>query len=182
MTLDFSSPKKVRILMLDYIMNLLADLPEEYEGEAATPAANHLHEVNDDAEKLNEEEAQFFHHVVAKLLFLCKRARPDLQTSVAFLSTRVKAPDIDDKKKLRCTLRYLRATKGLPLTLEADDLGQLTWWVDAAFAVHHDMRSHTGGVLMAGKGAVYATSTKQKLNTRSSTEAELIGINDVLPQ
>eukprot|EP00957_Ditylum_brightwellii_P120249 9175034-Ditylum_brightwellii.AAC.1 len=145
MTLDFSSPKKVRILMLDYIVALLDNLPEEYDGEAATPAANHLLDVNDEAEKLKEEEAQLFHHVVAKPLFLYKRARPDLQTSVAFLSTRVKAPDVDDKKKLRRTLRYLRTTKDLPLTLEVDDLGQLTWWVDAAFAVHNNMRSHTGG-------------------------------------
>jgi hypothetical protein len=33
-----------------------------------------------------------------------------------------------------------------------------------------------------GKGTVYATSTRQKLNTRSSTEAELVGVNDVMPQ
>ena len=34
--------------------------------------------------------ADMFHHNVAKLLFLCKRAQPDIQTSVAFLCTRVK--------------------------------------------------------------------------------------------
>eukprot|EP00957_Ditylum_brightwellii_P151632 11547294-Ditylum_brightwellii.AAC.1 len=95
---------------------------------------------------------------------------------------RVKTPNVDNKKKLRRTLRYLRATNDLPLTLEADDLGQLTWWVDAAFALHHNMRSHTGRVLLAGKGAIYATSTKQKLNTHSSMEAELIRVNNILPQ
>eukprot|EP00957_Ditylum_brightwellii_P063255 4800967-Ditylum_brightwellii.AAC.1 len=40
------------------------------------------------------------------------------------------------------------------------------------------MRSHTGGLLVLGKGAAFATSTKQKLNTQSSTKAELVGIND----
>eukprot|EP00957_Ditylum_brightwellii_P182746 13919673-Ditylum_brightwellii.AAC.1 len=44
------------------------------------------------------------------------------------------------------------------------------------------MRSHTGGLLVLGKGAAFATSTKQKLNTRSSTKAELVGVNDVMPQ
>jgi hypothetical protein len=48
MTLDFLSPKKMRILMLDYILKLLDDLPEEYGGEVVTPAVNHLLEVNDD--------------------------------------------------------------------------------------------------------------------------------------
>jgi hypothetical protein len=33
-----------------------------------------------------------------------------------------------------------------------------------------------------GTGAAYSTSRRQKLNTKSSTEAELVGINDVLPQ
>jgi len=37
-------------------------------------------------------------------------------------------------------------------------------------------------VLTLGEGAVYGSSTKQKLNTRSSTEAELVGVNDALPQ
>lgn len=73
-------------------------------------------------------------------------------------------------------------TRRLVLTLEADRLDVVKWWVDSSFAVHKDMRSHTGGAMSLGKGAVYATSTWQKLNTRSSTEAELVGANDVLPQ
>ena len=45
-----------------------------------------------------------------------------------------------------------------------------------------NMRSHTGVVLTLGGGAVYGSYTKQKLNTRSSTEAKLVGVNDALPQ
>ena len=33
-----------------------------------------------------------------------------------------------------------------------------------------------------GKGVVYGTSVCQKLNTKSSTEAELVGVNQVMPQ
>ena len=36
--------------------------------------------------------------------------------------------------------------------------------------------------MFLGKGAIYSTSTRQKLNTKSSTEAELVGVNDVMPQ
>jgi hypothetical protein len=42
MTLDYTKKGKVKILMLDYVMKMLADLPAEMDGEAATPAANHL--------------------------------------------------------------------------------------------------------------------------------------------
>ena len=59
---------------------------------------------------------------MAKSLFLWNRGRPDIQTPVAFLCTRVMEPDEDDYKKLRKTLQYLRATRRLYLTLEADNL------------------------------------------------------------
>jgi hypothetical protein len=62
-----------------------------------------------------------FHHNDAKLLFLCKRARPDIQTAVSFLCTRVKSPDVDEYKKLRRVMQYLRHTIDLSLTLEADN-------------------------------------------------------------
>ena len=57
----------------------------------------------------------------------------------------------------------------------------IKWWVDAAFAVHKDMRSHTGINMSLGNGTTYASSVKQKLNTRSSTEAEVVGVYDALP-
>eukprot|EP00957_Ditylum_brightwellii_P152421 11603376-Ditylum_brightwellii.AAC.1 len=68
------------------------------------------------------------------------------------------------------------------LTLEADSLHRMRWWVDALFAVHPGMKSHTGGVLMMGRGAIHAGSTKQRLNTRSSTKAEIVRVDDLMPQ
>ena len=55
---------------------------------------------------------------------------------------------------------------------------ELKWYVDASFAVHPDYKSHTGAVMMMGKGAVTSISRKQGLNTRSSTEAELIAADE----
>jgi hypothetical protein len=42
------------------------------------------------------------------------------------------------------------------------------------------MKSHTGGVMIMGKGAIVSGSNKQKLNTKSSTEAELVGVDDFM--
>mmetsp|Transcript_13263 Transcript_13263/g.28116 ORF Transcript_13263/g.28116 Transcript_13263/m.28116 type:complete len:106 (+) Transcript_13263:1938-2255(+) len=55
-------------------------------------------------------------------------------------------------------------------------------WVDASFAVHPDYRSHTGAVLSLGKGGVISVSRKQRLNTKSSTEAEVVGVDDASSQ
>jgi hypothetical protein len=152
------------------------------DGENSTPAASFLFDVDEDCEKLDAETSEMFHHNTAKLLFLCKRARPDIQTAVAFLCTRVKGPDTDDYKKLTRVMKYLRGTINIPLTLEANGSNIVKWWIDASYGVHPDMRSHTGGVLSLGKGAIYATSTRQKVATKSSTEAELVGVSDVLSQ
>jgi hypothetical protein len=176
LTIDFSVKGEVKFTMIYYIQNMLDKLPADMSGTVILPAASHLFDVNDDAEKLSTEKSDFFHRNVAKLLFLCKQARPDVQTAVAFLCTRVKAPDVDDYKK-GWTMMYLRGTLKMPLTLEADECNTVKWWVDASFAVHpDDMHSHTGGAMMLGKGVIYGTSTRQKLNTKSSTKVELVGV------
>ena len=64
------------------------------------------------------------------------------------------------------------------LGLEADDAQELKWYVDASFGTHNDMKSHTGSIFSLGKGAIWNASTKQKVNARSSTEAELVSVDD----
>jgi hypothetical protein len=182
MTIDYSVAGKVSIRMDDYVQNMLDELPEDMlDGSGTTPAAEHLFKVDEEGTPLDEAKADLFHSVTAKILFLCKRARPDVQTPIAFLCTRVRKPDTDDLKKLKRVIAYLRDTKNLCLTLEADNLQVIKWWIDASFAVHRDMRSHTGGTMSLGKGSVYSTSVRQKLVTKSSTEAELVGVDDVMP-
>ena len=68
----------------------------------------------------------------------------------------------------------------MPLILGWDGSGVLTWSVDASFAIHNNMRSHTGAVLSLGQGALMSMSSKQKINTKSSTETELVGVQDAM--
>ena len=165
--------------MEDYIKSMIASFPSKIEGTSTTPAADHLFKVNENGIKLDEERAQIFHNIVAKGLFVCKRARGDIMTTIAFLCTRVQQPDEDDWKKLVHLLKYLNGTKDLYTTLKADNTNIVKWYGDAAFAVHNNMRSHTGGTMTMGKGSIINVSTKQKLNTKSSTESELVGADDL---
>jgi len=59
--------------------------------------------------------------------------------------------------------------------------GIIEWWVDASFAVHDDMESRTGMFMTLGGETTHAGSMKQKINTNSSTYAELVGVSDALP-
>ena len=54
-----------------------------------------------------------------------------------------------------------------------------SWFADTAFAVHEDMKSHTGYTMTLDKGTILLKLIKQKLNTKSSTEAELVAADDV---
>ena len=75
-------------MMWDFIQGVLDEcLGELMKGALVTLAANHLFNVNPDCRKPGEEKAFQFHHLTAKLLYLSKCARPDLQTAVSFLTT-----------------------------------------------------------------------------------------------
>jgi hypothetical protein len=115
-------------------------------GKAPTPAADHLFKIRDKKESkpLEEERALAFHHTVAQLLFMATRARRDIQTAVAFLTTQVKNqnPDEDDWCKLKRVLKYLNGTKYLKLNLSVDNLRVLKWYVGGAYNVHWDCKGH----------------------------------------
>ena len=85
-------------------------------------------------------------------------------------------------EKLKRLLSYLKGTLALRLTLSVDGLNVIKWWTDSSFALHDDMKSHSGGFGTLGKGAFYATSTNQKLNTTTSTESEVVAVAEILPQ
>ena len=73
-------------------------------------------------------------------------------------------------------------TRFLPLILSIDKNGIIEWWIDTSFVVHEDMKSRSGIYMSLGSGAVYATSVKQKLNTVSMKEFELVRVADGMPK
>jgi hypothetical protein len=82
-------------------------------------------EVRDkkEARVLEEEQALVSHHMVSPILFMAMWSRQNIQTAVAFLTTRVKNLDVDDWGKLKRVLKYLNGTKYLKLKLSIDNWG-----------------------------------------------------------
>ena len=102
MDFDYSMPGVLSISMIKYIDQILEDFPELIEKSLQTPHTDNLFKVRaeEEATFLAEEQAQQFHRAVAQLLFLSCRMRRDIQTAVAFLTTRVKRPGTDDWGKI----------------------------------------------------------------------------------
>jgi hypothetical protein len=181
MNFCFNDNFTVSISMREYLKECIDESKLHITRTAASPAKKDLFDIDESLLALPKDETEVFHSIVAKLLFVSLRGRPDILLAVSFLCTRVSKSTLQDQQKLKRLLEYLNGTLDLKLTLGADDLSSIRTWVDASYAVHPDMKSHTGGVISMGTGALLCKSTKQKLNTKSSTEAELVGATDYLP-
>ena len=179
MLLDFSEPGQCEATMRKYI----ADIIEEFgvTGLARTPAGIDLFDIDVNSVALPTDLKDRFHRATAQCLYLATHVRPDILVAVSFLTTRVQAPTQQDLKKLIRLLRYLNHTQDLGLVLGGDSEGNfhLAAYVDASFGVHADGKSHTGMFITLGRGLILAKSVKQKIVTKSSCEAELVGLSDI---
>jgi hypothetical protein len=110
-------------------------------------------------------------------MYLAKRVRPDILLPVSFLSTRVHCCDVDDQRKLNRVLKYLNGTRTLGIVLRPDKNLQLDSYIDASYGVHADGKSHSGMVISLSAGPLFVKAAKQKIVTKSSTEAELVSLS-----
>jgi Reverse transcriptase (RNA-dependent DNA polymerase)/Zinc knuckle len=181
MNFTFNGDGTATISMKNYLEEAIIESKLDVTKTVTTPAQKHLFDIDETSPLLPKSEAELFHSVVAKLLYVSIRARPDILLAVSFLCTRVSKSTRQDQQKLLRLLQYISGTLDITLTIGADDLSSIRTWVDASYAVHPDMKSHTGGLMSMGTGGLVCKSSKQKLNTKSSTEAELVGATDYLP-
>ena len=85
--------------------------------------------------------------MVAKVLFITKRSRPDLDTAVVFLTTRLSKSDVDEWKKLRRIFRFVHCTLKEKRSFGATSIDKIFKCVDESYTVHHEMKIQTGGVI-----------------------------------
>ena len=137
--------------------------------------------VDEYCEKLSKEKSETFHNIVAKMLLATKRTRQDTGTSIYYLMTRVKEPDQSDWMNMAHILKYVRGTKDTPIIRSTHKSGMLKWYIDRSHVVHTNMRGNTGGGLTMGKVFPIWVWSKQKLNTRSSIESEMFGVDQLMP-
>ena len=92
---DFSEKGKLKIDMIPLLENIFESFPEDIGATSTSTAGDNLFKISDKSEELYipEEQAAAFHHTMAQLLFIDPRWRRNIQTTVAFLTTRVKKTD-----------------------------------------------------------------------------------------
>ena len=184
MTFDFSTVGEVKVTMDDCVNDIISECG--LADVRTTPVTSRLFDIRD-APRASEEDQKYFRTYVAKMQYVAKRAKPECLVTVAFLSTRVNVCDVDDMAKLYRLLGYVVGTRDRGIIFKIFEYMTVNAFIDAAHGVHrcvlHTGKLHTGCVVIVGEhGAVYAKSTKQKIVTKSSTEAELVGLSDTASQ
>ena len=130
-----------------------------------------------DMEAVDESD---FRGKVMSLMYLAKRCRPDILYACSHLATKCSNPVLADQKALMQLFRYVNqtSTRGIRFSPDIDPV--LFTYADASFNAHPDGKSHSGAVIMTCGGPVYFKSSKQKLISKSSSEAEIIACDDAI--
>ena len=145
MNIQINDEKNIEIEMKEQLEEAVASF-EIAEGESVTelvtsPASRHLREMNDDCKKLTTVKSEVFHSIVEKILYIMKRARPDLETAVSYLCTRVSKSDLDNWKKLLRVIVFIKVTIDDKRIIGAKSLSSIFMWVDTEYAMNPDMKS-----------------------------------------
>jgi hypothetical protein len=187
MVLDFSSPPYVSISQVGMIGDIIRKARESptMKIPTASPkslATEQLFEVSPDSPPLTEKAQANFHSILASFNFIGGRGRPDLIPYLAAGLKRVLAPTEEDERKAARFVGYVESTRNLTLRLRCYLPPKISAFIDASFATHPNMRSHSGVCLTMGVGAFYSKSTAQKLNSTSSCHAEMVALAKCMQQ
>ena len=164
MMITFNEDGTVTICMNEYVTEVLQAFPDKLRSKASSPAKKDLFTIDHSSPRLGKDRSDLFHSLVMKLMWVSQRCRLDRSTTIAFLCTRVTVSTEQDV-----------------LTFGAASLEELLNFIDVSFAMHHDMRSHTGGGVSFGRGIFMSMSRKQRINTGSTTESEVVGVSNYVP-
>ena len=165
------------VSMDGYITSLVANRKLKH---VSSPANDKLFEREDDPIYLSDKDKKDYHSDVAKVLFLAKRVKMTCLAPVSALASCVSAPTVEDRKKLDRVFNYIHTSRGQVMKYKVHGDIHPMAYVDASYATQPDGRSRTGILIKIAGCAIGAWSVKQKIVTRSSTEAELVALTEAL--
>ena len=177
MTIERSADgREIKVSQSGYIKSMLAKF--EVTKRAKSPSTKDFFERGTEEELV---DPSLFLSKLMSCMYLAIGTRMDILKEVVFLATKCKCPIKSDMIKIDRILAYINGTSERVRVFKVTDLS--VWiYIDAAYGVHQDGKSHSGCVVTLGEngGTVDARSSKQSLVTLSSTEAEMVAVHDMI--
>ena len=114
MILEYTNSGKLKIDMTNYVKDMINCFDENLKDNkiSKTPSSNDLFS-DSKGPLLDDKRRELFHKIVAKGLFVSKRARLDIHGTISVLCTRVQQPRESDWHKLKRLIKYLNGTKDM---------------------------------------------------------------------
>ena len=119
--------------------------------------------------------------MTARLLYLMKRVRPDIELVVSFMNTQVSKSDEDYWKNLKRVLMCVNSTIEDKRVILVIIFSEVFTKIDVGYDVHYNIRIHTSADIWMGYGIIHVKSLKQHINVKSLTKAEVVGMSDSIP-
>lgn len=181
LTISKLSNGDIRVTQDHQVQELVKKFGNELQGKMVkTPAGNELvmNDTGDDAIKLSDQEKKLFLSLIMSLMYLARLTRSDILFATTYLATKSVSPTRGDLRKAKRIVKYISCTVSVGVTFKSQNNMELVVHADASHLLHPEGYGHTGFIVTVGGSIVFARSTKQKMQTLSSTESELIALQD----
>jgi hypothetical protein len=165
----------IRVHQGGYIDSLVDKFGASPDAGCTSPTGSTFLQDNDKDVSVN---ATKYLGLIMSLMYLARFTRPDVLMPVTFLATKSAAPTQGDYNKGMRILNYLAGTKKRTLFFKANVPLTLAIFADAAHMVHRDAKGHGGIIGTLGSAPIFTKSFKFKLVTRSSTESEMVCLEE----
>jgi hypothetical protein len=119
-------------------------------------------------------ESKKYLSIIMTLMYLARHTRPDILMPVTYLATKSSQPTSEFYSAALRIVAYVSKTKNISMQFSSNASLVPSIYADASHLLHQDARGHGGIILSLGSGPILTKSYKLKLNTRSSTESELV--------
>jgi hypothetical protein len=164
--------RQVRVMQKGYIHDILKKYNcDKLKSFPKTPSTDSLF-AHTESEPFNQKQ---YLSLTMSLMYLARFTRPDILMPITYLATRSAKPTTEDFSKLMRVVRY--GTQNIGLVFTATDM-QPRIYADASHCLHTDGRGQAGVVITMGGAPILCRSFKIKSITRSSSESELIALEE----
>ena len=150
-------------------------LPDDFP-QASSPASSHLFQYRPDDKPYDRIK---YLSIIMSIMYLARLSRPDVLLATAYLATKSQHPNEGDHKAALRIISYLKSTINHGIQIKCTQF-RFHLHCDASWASHHDGSSHTGWILKLGESYLASKSSKQRVGSSSSTDAEIISTVDGL--
>ena len=169
---------EIRKSQRDYLIEVVNSAG--IEGEQKLPCRSNLLESNPNSPKLNDTMVNRFRSTLQKVAY-AREGRPDFDFTVCYLQSKQSSPSQQDWSDLIHLLEYIKRFPEKQVVFKPRDL-QLRGFCDASFNITSDGRSYFGYVITLGHSLVSTKGGRVKTVVRSSTEAEISAVNEIISE